>query len=773
MITLIRLANFRRHADLELRFDDAGQIILVAGRNGVGKTTLLEAITYGLYAEGRHGRRNLDQLLRRGAELEGMEVELAFTIGEDRYRVLRRRDGRSSTAVLYANDHPLVEGQREVTEEITRVLGMDSSGFRLATIAQQKDLDGLASLTPTTRSRMITRLLRLDALTRARDAASEMHHSEAKVAAQLRPLQPLETFELEHQQACKSLADAQTELDRTSAAVSELRDRLDADVTFLAEWKEIHDRLSLAGAELAIAEADRQRLAADLSQLILPDEPTDRIEDLSVLADEVAGCERDIAAAELSRTNTEHRRSVETELALVSARIEELATTPDVAACSQALDIVQAEYTAISAQHESLERQLAEILTVDEVDRLAEHDLEMRIQRADGLGADCESCGQIISDDHRHNQSRSLLEQLENLRATVAPRRARLEELRSSRVSLDNQLTRCADEVSAARTALEQSGRDDVERKDLQRRRDTYLDQIERLPAVVVDIDSLYARKADLALRVARSQAAAAALQERSTALQLQAQTRSSLTAAEARVDAAHAAVVANTPNEEMQQNYRVHEQARTALVAEEQLLSFNVTETAVAQERVTSAETALVRSRAEDERRRRHQTVALNAGNAKRLLSDVADRLSTTVRPALEGAVANLLSTMSEGRFSKVSISEDYEIRVEDDGRMRALNELSGGESDLVALATRLALAQIVRDRHGSGGAGFLILDEPLGSQDPVRRQSVLNGLRSLRSSYDQIFLISHFDGIEDAADTVVHISASEDRLETVVEVT
>ena len=156
MIKSLRLANFRRHADLELRFDETGQIILIAGSNGTGKTTILEAIIYALYGEGRHGRRNLDSLLRRGAELEGMEVEMVFTVGEDSYRVLRRRDGRASTAVLYANDHPLVEGQREVSEEVTRVLGMDAAGFRVATIAQQKDLDGLASLTPSVRGRTVS-----------------------------------------------------------------------------------------------------------------------------------------------------------------------------------------------------------------------------------------------------------------------------------------------------------------------------------------------------------------------------------------------------------------------------------------------------------------------------------------------------------------------------------------------------------------------------------------------------------------------------------------
>jgi exonuclease SbcC len=773
MITMLRLANFRRHEDLELRFDDAGQIVLVAGRNGVGKTSLLEAITYALYAEGRHGRRNLDQLLRRGAELEGMEVEMTFTVGEDRYRVLRRRDGRSSTAVLYSNDHPLVEGQREVTEEITRVLGMDVAGFRLATIAQQKDLDGLASLTAATRTRMVGRLLRLDALTRARDAASELHHNEARVAAQLRPLQPLEQFENESLEAVALLATTQAELDRTTAAVTELRNQLDAHVPFLAEWQELHDRLTRANAELAIAEADRQRISVDLESISVPAEPTEQLEDLSELSTQVAATERHIAEAESARVNVQHRHSVTAELELVSTRLIELGD-------SSISDSRRAELSAAQDLHEqavaSVAALTAEITELEELDRaenLIEHDFTSRLQRAAALGADCDSCGQSVSADHRHRQVDELRNRLEVLQTGAAPRRDRIRMLRQDSVRLEEQLASSVRAVAESVAALEQTGRDDAERKDLLRRRDTYLDQLSRLPLEVADLDVLYARKAELALRVARTQAAMESERQRSATMVRRAQTEAALLAADNRLSVAAAAVEANSPSPKILQAHAAHESARQRLQAEEQVLAFNSTEVAVARERHNAAEAALERARAEDDRRRRHQTVALHAGNAKRLLSDVADRLSTTVRPALEGAIANLLATMSEGRFTQVSVSQDYEIRVEDDGKLRPLSELSGGEADLVALATRLALAQIVSERHGSGGAGFLILDEPLGSQDPLRRRSILAGLRALRGTYDQIFLISHIDGIEDAADTVVNISASDDRNETVVDVT
>src|SRR5690606_31224514 len=123
----------------------------------------------------------------------------------------------------------------------------------------------------------------------------------------------------------------------------------------------------------------------------------------------------------------------------------------------------------------------------------------------------------------------------------------------------------------------------------------------------------------------------------------------------------------------------------------------------------------------------------------------------SVSVRPALEGAVADLLSRMSDGRFSSVKIGKDYTCDVLDDGAYRNIGDLSGGEQDLVALALRLGLANVLADRQGGVGPGFLILDEVFGSQDTTRRQSIMTALRALRQTYGQIWCISHVPGLDD----------------------
>jgi exonuclease SbcC len=191
-----------------------------------------------------------------------------------------------------------------------------------------------------------------------------------------------------------------------------------------------------------------------------------------------------------------------------------------------------------------------------------------------------------------------------------------------------------------------------------------------------------------------------------------------------------------------------------------------------VAEERLTALETAAARREALQRRVATHEQTAVDASNAALLLGDAADRLATRIRPMLEGAMSSLLDTMSGGRFDAVRIDDDYNVTVSDAGAFRPLSELSGGETDLVALALRLALSQAVADRAGSG-VRFLILDECFGSQDPQRRTSVLTALRGLRDTYRQIFLISHVENIEDSADVVIRVETSDDRTETEVTIT
>lgn len=767
MIKSLHAVNFRRHADLDLRFDDDRQLVLIAGANGVGKSSILEAITFALWGEGRHGRRNLDTLVRRGAEFEGMSVELTFTIADEVYRVHRRRDGKSVTAVLYANDIPLVEGPQAVTAEIASLLGMDAAGFRLAVIAQQKDLDGLASLRPAERAQMVTRLLRLDALTAARNVAAARFRSERDIVAALRGADPEEQL-LALAEARDALSSIEIEINQSRSALAAYDEVLLANADVEERWNAAaRDVARLEGA-LAQLEARRLVLQRGVDALVVPDVTASAV-DLDGLPEELAALERDIARGEALSQNLRQREVAVEELERVTARLEEIEarlvvlTAYDVTAAKADLAGVRARRAELDARFNELR------LTLGSLQGSASA-LRERLEDAVELGLECDLCGQDVSEEHR-------LSHADRLAGELAALDMRIEEVKDEGRTVTEAVDDLRGAEDAARRALEEARNAFAEAErlakevtDLERRQGIYTGQLERLDVTPVDLDALTVRRSEITEMLSRSAEHTRQVEARSAAL-----TRHKTLAEEARTldeeIRTHADDLARVrPDADLTERHRARAEALEHRGAEAEMLRHWETEDAVVRTRIAGLEERINEARAQEARRQTHQQTALHAAAAARLLGDVSERLATQIRPSLEGAVSSLLTTMSEGRFSAVKISDEYTITVEDDGRFRPLGELSGGEIDLVALAVRLALAQVVSERHGSGGPGFLILDECFASQDSQRRQSILAALRNLRDVYSQIFLISHVENIEDSADMVVSVVTDETRSETEV---
>lgn len=767
MIKSLHAVNFRRHADLDLRFDDDRQLVLIAGANGVGKSSILEAITFALWGEGRHGRRNLDTLVRRGAEFEGMSVELTFTIADEVYRVHRRRDGKSVTAVLYANDIPLVEGPQAVTAEIASLLGMDAAGFRLAVIAQQKDLDGLASLRPAERAQMVTRLLRLDALTAARNVAAARFRSERDIVAALRGADPEEQL-LALAEARDALSSIEIEINQSRSALAAYDEVLLANADVEERWNAAaRDVARLEGA-LAQLEARRLVLQRGVDALVVPDVTASAV-DLDGLPEELAALERDIARGEALSQNLRQREVAVEELERVTARLEEIEarlvvlTAYDVTAAEADLAGVRARRAELDARFNELR------LTLGSLQGSASA-LRERLEDAVELGLECDLCGQDVSEEHR-------LSHADRLAGELAALDMRIEEVKDEGRTVTEAVDDLRGAEDAARRALEEARNAFAEAErlakevtDLERRQGIYTGQLERLDVTPVDLDALTVRRSEITEMLSRSAEHTRQVEARSAAL-----TRHKTLAEEARTldeeIRTHADDLARVrPDADLTERHRARAEALEHRGAEAEMLRHWETEDAVVRTRIAGLEERINEARAQEARRQTHQQTALHAAAAARLLGDVSERLATQIRPSLEGAVSSLLTTMSEGRFSAVKISDEYTITVEDDGRFRPLGELSGGEIDLVALAVRLALAQVVSERHGSGGPGFLILDECFASQDSQRRQSILAALRNLRDVYSQIFLISHVENIEDSADMVVSVVTDETRSETEV---
>jgi len=158
----LHLKNFRKFKDAMIEFPDG--ITGVVGLNGVGKSTLFEAVAWVLYGP-VSARTSIDQIKRDGAEpSDPCQVELEFIFEDDTYRVVREMSGKNlqASGTATVNGSIAATGAETLTKFIQRKLGMDWKSFYTSLFAKQKELNALSSMNPSERRQLILRMLGID-----------------------------------------------------------------------------------------------------------------------------------------------------------------------------------------------------------------------------------------------------------------------------------------------------------------------------------------------------------------------------------------------------------------------------------------------------------------------------------------------------------------------------------------------------------------------------------------------------------------------------------
>ncbi len=174
--TRLELRNFLAYrAPAPIVFEGI-ELACLSGANGVGKSSLLDAITWALWGKAR-ARRDED-LIHLGQH--DMQVAIDFEQEGLRYRVLRRRSraGRFRRGALdlmvYDKDgfprNINEEGRRRTQEKIKRILRLDYETFVHSAFLQQGRADAFTLKTAAERKRILADILDLKQWTAYEDA---------------------------------------------------------------------------------------------------------------------------------------------------------------------------------------------------------------------------------------------------------------------------------------------------------------------------------------------------------------------------------------------------------------------------------------------------------------------------------------------------------------------------------------------------------------------------------------------------------------------------
>ena len=436
----LELSNFLAYRAPEPISFDGIDLACISGNNGVGKSSLLDAITWALWGKARARRE--DDLIHQGQR--EMRVSLDFLQDGIRYRVVRRRarSGRGRRGALDllvwgADDGPRrisAEGIRRSQGKLNQILRLDYETFVHSAFLQQGGADAFTLKTPAERKRLLAEILGLDKWATYEDAVkgdlakiaqeiSILEHDikraddEISRESQLREALDGLTASVQEAQAALESISAQYESMANTAALllreRENRTRIERQIASrradieaaeaeikrqderIAEYQKIiasGDAIEAGYQQLQAARESQTAIAESLSQQRALDAQVHKLE--RALADQEAKLtgEGDVLKARIEQLEAQLDAGESGDLEAVSselARLENLSARRD-----EGTAAVQ----TLAARRARLRDRLNQLRSEGQA-------LNERLERLENMdaadGAACPLCGQPLTDAHR------------------------------------------------------------------------------------------------------------------------------------------------------------------------------------------------------------------------------------------------------------------------------------------------------------------------------------------------------------------------------------
>ena len=448
----LELRNFLAYRAPEPIAFDGISLACLTGQNGVGKSSILDAMTWALWGKARAKRD--DDLIHLGQR--EAQVSLDFVQEGIRYRIVRRRAlasrgsrGTLDLLVWSEDGAPRMineAGLRRTQEKINEILRLDYETFVHSAFLQQGRADAFTTKTAAERKRILADLLGLDRWAaydaRARDQLNDLSRQidilahdigriELEIAGEPQLQQQMDAVALEH-------ADAQSELDRITSqhqAVVNAAALLGRERENLSAMTR---RIRACQDDIAAAEAEIERQTGKIVEyesIIAGADDTEAgylqllqaREDQSAIAEQLAQKnELDAQAHKLEKALNAQRTALQRERDVRRERIknleEQLAT-----AAEADLEGVRSEVAALltldtrrndvaNSLQKLKERRsgLSERLQILKQEGRALNERMARLEAADG--AICPLCGQDLTASHRDQMLAALIEERDGKR---------------------------------------------------------------------------------------------------------------------------------------------------------------------------------------------------------------------------------------------------------------------------------------------------------------------------------------------------------------------
>ena len=784
----LRLVNFRQHEDTTLTFGPG--LTGVIGPNGAGKTTLLEGLAWAFYGT-RAARGTVEGIRRRSAPPRArVEVSVEFTLGPHRYRVVRTLHG----AELYQDGDadPIADSSSAVTERLGRIIGMSREEFFNTYFTGQKELAIMGAMTPMEREKFLSQVLGYERLT---EVQRRLSGDRSSLRGQLSAIESLLA-------GAASLADEEA-LAKARDAAAEEAGRMANEGLIAAEaeharvrplWQamqQLHDQVRSLESDLRVAEqqvTDSRdaftRLDRELAEALTI---RTRLDLLAPIVAPVAALQAERLRLDALAAKIANRREalgkvgeVKRRLAAIDERLGTLPTAEAVKALRESLkerrEALEAAGILAEERRTHWVREKQDVET--KANQLTAQGTDLRTQlkaleKAGPKGA-CPTCNRPLGASYDEVVG-DLKAQINEVAVNFKFYRSRIKQLEKEPKEVVEVLAardKLQAEINQATAELGRSESREQTRSGLVTERAGHVSRITDLEAILSAAAEEFddARHKAVREELERLEPMRSEYERLSGSADRAARLATDAAAAEAELSRREARVL--ELRHALQQSgwspdeFALAERTLNAAERARQEAQVSVVKAAADRENAKAELKRIAERRAERERQaaeaRRVELKLMQNQELDRAVADLRTDLNETLRPDLSDLGSQLLAELTMGRYTVFELDEDYAPTIVDDGEPQRV--LSGGEEDIVSLALRLSISQMIAERAGQP-LSLLVLDEVFGSLDEERRGAVIDLLRRLADRFPQVILITHVDAVREGFDHVFRLDYDAER--------
>lgn len=795
-INYLELVNYRKFEHVKLEMPDG--VIGIIGRNGVGKSTLVEAMAWALFGNESDIVREKKESIRRAgvSPNEPTRVIVEFTYANDDHRVTREMSGSRHLvgAILEINGKKIAEGAEEVTKEIERKIGMDYKSFFISVFARQKELAALSALKESERKRLIMRMLRIDMLEDVISRISSEENQQRKIMDYRRKdlideqgKPRIASIENRRNELAKQIEEHEQRMGPISKRLEELiaeESRLDA------RSHEIDDELKELNARKNAFEKKQTDLQAKKGNLEEANRRLERARAASASAKNLDDVERELEETRrdrdyqlAARKDAERLESLQKEIRQIGSKLKKV--EDEILRHEDSIRRLKAELKDFDKMME-LERtaqsELEELKERASVTREKKKTLEREVQkdkkhleeiRTLGPDSKCPTCDRLLGEHYEELMCRleesvskggkdfaMLSDEIMAIDREIDKKNGILAELRRSLESLREQ----KEKLAAAEKVREHKIDEGAE---LAKRLDEKLSEARELQKMPFDASSLESLESRLkTLEVLHGQLLSDSALAREVPELEEKCGRLSEEIAELERELSATPFdqteieLLEASREELGIRRRELRQERESISKELGMLK----ETRAGERKeLENLDSEIARLRNFEAELKRLEEDQMYLSKLKEIMNEFKGNLIARIVPTLSQYASDLISQMTDGRYANLLLDDDYNISIEDDGKAYGIKRYSGGETDLANLCLRLAISKVIAETSYTEGVNLLVLDEIFGSQDLERKRLLLSAFSTLSRQFRQIILITHIEDIKEQLGALLEVYEDE----------